>query len=124
MVDAPAVLDRRERRGASGRRSDPAGAGRTLAGSFNAGPVEMLIERHFVWQGVDKDGLPTYHTSLPRAFIDAFMQLPPGHSSLPTVRGVCTAPMVARNGAIIDGIGLDRQTGLYHAIDPALRACV
>jgi hypothetical protein len=32
--------------------------------------------------------------------------------------------MVALNGALIDGIGLDRDSGLLHHIDPALRDCV
>jgi hypothetical protein len=43
---------------------------------------------------------------------------------LPRVHAVNTAPLVAENGALIDGIGLDRSSGLLHHIEPAVRDCL
>ena len=40
------------------------------------------------------------------------------------VRVINTAPLVAISGNVIEGVGLDRNTGLVHRIDPLLRACV
>ena len=50
------------------------------------------------------------------------MQLSP--SFLPVARAINTAPLISRSGAVIDGAGLDRKTGLVHRIDPLLRACL
>ena len=43
---------------------------------------------------------------------------------MPVARAINTAPLVAMNGNIIDGVGLDRQSGLIHRIEPQLRACL
>src|SRR5262245_46412356 len=50
------------------------------------------------------------------------MQLSP--STVPIVRAINTAPLVSISGTLIDGVGLDRDTGLVHRIDPLLRACL
>ena len=50
------------------------------------------------------------------------MQLSP--SFLPVARAINTAPVISRSGTVIDGVGLDRKTGLVHRIDPLLRACL
>jgi hypothetical protein len=83
--------------------------------------VEMLMERYIRWV-VEKPMKAPYFGALPRAFIDGLMQLSP--SSMPTVRAINTAPLVAMSGKVIDGVGLDRTTGLLHRIDPLLRACL
>ena len=50
------------------------------------------------------------------------MQLSP--SAIPEVRAINTAPLISISGNVIDGVGLDRSTGLVHRIDPLLRACL
>jgi hypothetical protein len=82
--------------------------------------LELLIERYIHWIVHKKDG--TYFGALPRPFIDALMQLSP--SAMPVARAINTAPLVSLSGNIIDGVGLDRGTGLVHRIDPLLRSCV
>jgi hypothetical protein len=82
--------------------------------------VQLLIERYVRWVARKKDD--TYFGTLPRPFIDALMQLSP--STMPVARAINTAPLVSLSGNIIDGVGLDRGTGLIHRIDPLLRACV
>src|SRR5262249_37943113 len=59
---------------------------------------------------------------LPSPFINALMQYP--GSALPVARAINTAPLVTASGRMIDGVGLDRDTGLIHRIDPSLRSCV
>src|SRR5246127_5096286 len=34
------------------------------------------------------------------------------------------APLLNASGRLIDGVGLDRATGLFHRINPALRSCL
>ena len=82
--------------------------------------VEMLIERYVGWL-VEKDK-KSYFGALPRPYIDALMQFSP--SAIPVVRAINTAPLVSMSGNVIDGVGLDRSTGLVHRIDPLLRACL
>jgi hypothetical protein len=52
------------------------------------------------------------------------MQMPGSVSKLPHVNAINTAPMVAENGAIIEGFGLDRDSGIFHHIEPGLRDCL
>jgi hypothetical protein len=82
--------------------------------------VEMLIERYVRWTVEKKTG--SYFGALPRPYVDALMQLSP--SSIPIARAINTAPLVSISGNVIDGVGLDRGTGLVHRIDPLLRACL
>ena len=82
--------------------------------------VEMLTERYVRWIVVKKNS--QYFGALPRPFVDALMQLSP--STVPTARAINTAPLVSLSGTVIDGVGLDRDTGLVHRIDPLLRACL
>jgi hypothetical protein len=93
---------------------------------FDLTPIatERLLERYFAWEMYDKDGNVTGTATLPRPFIDAFMQMSGRESRLPHINSINTAPLVAMNGAIIDGDGLDRDSGIYHFIEPGLRDCV
>jgi hypothetical protein len=82
--------------------------------------VEMLVERYVRWT-VEKEDRQ-YFGALARPYLDALMQLSP--SAIPVARAINTAPMIYMSGSVIDGVGLDRDTGLVHRIDPMLRACV
>ena len=82
--------------------------------------VEMLTEQYVRWLVQRKND--HYFCSLPRPYIDALMLLPT--STIPVVRAINTAPLISLSGAVIDGVGLDRHTGLLHRIDPHLRACL
>ena len=82
--------------------------------------VEMLVERYVRWI-VTKEN-KSYFGALPRPYIDALMQLSP--SAIPEVRAINTTPLISISGNVIDGVGLDRSTGLVHRIDPLLRACL
>jgi hypothetical protein len=82
--------------------------------------AEMLVERYVRWSVVKSK--KSYFGALPRPYIDGLMQHSP--SSIPVVRAINTAPLVVMSGKVIDGVGLDRSTGLLHRIDPLLRACV
>jgi hypothetical protein len=93
---------------------------------FDLTPIttERLIEKYMAWEMYDKEGNVIGTATLPRPFIDAFMQMSGSESLLPHVNAINTAPMVAMNSAIIDGVGLDRDSGLYHFIEPTLRDCL
>jgi hypothetical protein len=82
--------------------------------------VKMLVER-YVRFVVEKRNT-TYFGTLPGPFVTALMEYP--LSDVPVVRAINTAPLVAMSGQVIDGVGLDRDTGLVHRVDPLLRACV
>jgi hypothetical protein len=82
--------------------------------------VELLLERYVRWEVVTRDAY--YFGALPAAFINALIEFP--GSALPVARAINTAPLVTMSGRIIDGVGLDRATGLVHRIDPVLRSCV
>ena len=76
----------------------------------------MLVER-YVRFVVEKKNI-----TFPTPFVTALMEFAP--SDIPVVRAINTAPLVMMSGQVIDGVGLDRNTGLVHRIDPLLRACV
>ena len=82
--------------------------------------VNMMIERYVRWLIVKEK--KEYFGQLPSSHVDAFMQLSP--SLLPVARAINTAPLISKSGTVIDGAGLDRKTGLFHRIDPLLRACL
>jgi hypothetical protein len=82
--------------------------------------VEMLVERYVAFRVEKKNAV--YFGALPGPFVTALMQFSP--SVIPVVRAINTAPLVAMSGQVIDGAGLDRDSGLVHRIDPPLRACV
>jgi hypothetical protein len=63
-----------------------------------------------------------YFGALPGPFVAALMEFSP--SGVPVARAINTAPLVTMSGQVIDGVGLDRETGLVHRIDPLLRACL
>jgi hypothetical protein len=81
--------------------------------------VNMVIERYVRWWVVKEH--KRYFGQLPDSHVNALMQL--SSSLLPVARAINTAPLISRSGAVIDGVGLDRKTGLVHRIDPLLRAC-
>lgn len=82
--------------------------------------VEMLIEKRVRWLVYTMEG--GYYGTLPTPFILALMEYP--NSAVPVVRAINTSPLIKMSGTVIEGAGLDRRTGLFHRIDPALRACV
>ena len=63
-----------------------------------------------------------YFAAFPMPFINALMEYP--NSAIPVVRAINTAPLVTRSGDVIDGVGFDRITELFHRIDPVLRTCL
>jgi len=83
--------------------------------------VELLLEQYVRWVASKKDG-GAYFAALPMPFTRALMEYP--NSTIPVVRAVNTSPLVTPSGRVIDGVGLDRTTGLVHRIDPILRACL
>jgi hypothetical protein len=86
--------------------------------------VNMMIEKYLIWEKADKDGLFLYNGVLGERYIKSLMQLKPEESGLPHIRAVVTAPMILGNGELLDGIGLDRGSGLYYAIEPSMRGCL
>src|SRR6516165_3793495 len=82
--------------------------------------VKMLVERYVCFV-VEKNHV-TYFGALPAPFVAALMEFSP--SDIPVARAINTSPLVTMSGQVIDGVGLDRDTGLVHRIDPLLRACV
>jgi hypothetical protein len=91
----------------------------TLARLTSTG-VKMLVER-YVRFVVEKKNV-SYLGQLPGSFVAALMEFSP--SEIPVVRAINTAPLVTPSGQIIDGVGLDRDMGIVHRIDPQLRACL
>jgi len=83
--------------------------------------VELLLENYVRWIAHTKSG-EAYFAALPIAFIKALMEFP--NSAIPVVRAINTSPLVTMSGGVIDGVGLDRPSGLVHRIDPVLRKCV
>jgi hypothetical protein len=83
--------------------------------------VELLLEKYVRWVASKKD-VADYFAALPIPFTRALMEYP--NSKIPVVRAVNTSPLVTPTGRLIDGVGLDRTTGLVHRIDPVMRACV
>jgi hypothetical protein len=82
--------------------------------------IELLLEKYVRWS-VQKQNA-SYFGALPRPFVDALNEYSP--SSIPIVRAINTTPLVTISGNIISGVGLDRNTGLVHRIDPLLHACL
>ena len=83
--------------------------------------VELLLEQYVRWIEYKKDG-GAYFAALPMPFIKALMEYP--SSAVPVVRAINTVPAHYRVGRSIDGVGLDRTTGLFHRIDPIMRKCL
>jgi hypothetical protein len=82
--------------------------------------VKLLVERYVCFV-VEKKHV-SYFGALPAPFVTALMEFSP--SDIPVVRAINTAPLVAMSGKVIEGVGLDRGTGIVHRIDPLLRACL
>ncbi|MHC2842830.1 hypothetical protein [Bradyrhizobium diazoefficiens] len=83
--------------------------------------VELTIEERVCWTCRRRDG-STYFGATPRPHVVALMEYK--SSSMPIVRAINTSPLVTASGRVLDGVGLDRSTGLFHRIDPLLRDCV
>jgi hypothetical protein len=82
--------------------------------------IKMLVEGYVCFT-VEKKNI-SYFGQLPGSFVAALMEFSP--SRIPVVRAINTAPLVTPSGQVIDGVGLDRNTGIVHRIDPLLRACL
>jgi hypothetical protein len=82
--------------------------------------VELLLENYVRWIVYTLER--NYFGALPPAHVNALMEY--SKSALPVVRAINTAPLVTPSGQVINGVGLDRATGLVHRIDPVLRACL
>jgi hypothetical protein len=82
--------------------------------------IELLLEHYIRWVVYTGEG--SYFGALPGPFIKALIEYSP--SAIPVVRAINTGPLVTMSGRIITGVGLDRDTGLIHRIDPVLRSCL
>lgn len=82
--------------------------------------VELLLEGYVRW--IVYTDKKTYFGALPASHINALVEYP--RSAIPVARAINTGPLVTMSGRVIDGVGLDRKTGLVHRIDPVLRSCV
>ena len=82
--------------------------------------VEFLLEQYIRWLVQTRAG--SYFAALPAPYINALMEY--SRSAVPVARAINTGPLVTMSGRIIDGVGLDRGTGLVHRIDPVLRSCL
>jgi hypothetical protein len=82
--------------------------------------VELLLEHYMRWIVHTRDG--SYFAALPAPYINALMEY--SRSAVPVARAINTGPLVTMSGRVIDGVGLDQNTGLVHRIDPVLRSCV
>ena len=80
--------------------------------------VKMLVERYVRFDVQKKNH--SYPGSLPGPFVAALMEY--STSGIPVARAINTSPLVTTSGHVIDGVGLDRDTGLVHRIDPLIRA--
>jgi hypothetical protein len=85
--------------------------------------VGLLVEDHIRFETGRTDKKPIYAAAPQTSYIDALIQLGDA-SEMPIVRAINTAPLVAANGNVMTGAGLDRKTGLFHRIEPLLRDCV
>ncbi|XIA64704.1 hypothetical protein ACFIOY_38950 [Bradyrhizobium sp. TZ2] len=83
--------------------------------------VELLLENYVRWIAYKKGGAG-YFAALPTAFITALVEY--ANSKISVVRAINTSPLITMTGRVIEGVGLDRRTGLVHRIDPALRSCL
>ncbi len=91
---------------------------------LSAVEVELLIEQHIRFETQATDRKPSYPAALQEPFIKALMAISAEMSVMPIGRAVNTAPLVAMNGVIISGTGLDRRSGLIHRIELELLACL
>jgi hypothetical protein len=87
---------------------------------LSATGVEFLLEQYIRWLVETRAG--SYYAALPSPYINALMEY--SRTAVPVARAINTGPLVTMSGRVIDGVGLDRETGLVHRIDPILRSCV
>ena len=100
--------------GASGPAAEP------TIHALSATGIQMLIEKYACFLANGREG--PYEAALPLPFIDGLNDYQ--NTKLPLIRAINTAPVVADDGTLVDGDGLDRKTGLFHFIDPDLRKCL
>jgi hypothetical protein len=91
---------------------------------FTAVKVALLIEEHLRFDKPPTVNSPGYAARLQRPYVEAAMSLGADNSLMPIARAIVTAPIVAKNGCIIAGVGLDRSTGLVYRIEPGLLSCI
>lgn len=82
--------------------------------------IEFLVERHVHYRIENK--YQSYPACLPPPFITALNEYK--NSMLPLLRVINSSPLITVSGGVIDGEGLDRDTGIFHHIDPRLRSCL
>jgi hypothetical protein len=82
--------------------------------------IELLLEHYMRWIVNTRE--KSYFAALPSPYINALMEY--SKSAVAVARAINTGPLVTMSGRVIDGAGLDRETGLVHRIDPVLRSCV
>jgi hypothetical protein len=82
--------------------------------------IEFLVEKYVQYQVKTQKRI--YAGSLPRPFITALNEYK--GSALPVLKVVNSSPLITVSGEIIDGEGLDRDTGIFHHIDAPLRSCL
>jgi hypothetical protein len=86
--------------------------------------AQRMVEKHVRYRKYDKDGSFLDFARLYTSFIQAFLAIPAEESALPLVKAVCTLPMVLENGAVMSGVGLDRDTGIFYDIELSLLNCL
>ena len=82
--------------------------------------IELLVEQYVRYMMETRTHI--YPASLPRPFIAGLNEY--RNSALPILKVVNSSPLITVSGEIIDGEGLDRDTGIFHHIDARLRACL
>jgi hypothetical protein len=82
--------------------------------------IELLVEKYIQYRVLTLT--QTYPASLPRPFITALNEYQ--NSALPVLKVINSSPLITASGEIIDGEGLDRDTGIFHQIDAPLRSCL
>jgi hypothetical protein len=86
--------------------------------------VGLLVEQYIRFEPIPTPMDSGHPAALQRPFVDALMEMSAAESMLPVVRVINTAPLVAMNGNIIAGAGLDRSSGIFHLIEPWLLECL
>jgi hypothetical protein len=72
--------------------------------------VKMLVEDYVCFVVQKKN--TSYFGALPGPFVAALMEY--STSGIPVARAINTAPLVTMSGHVIDGVGLNRDTGLVY----------
>jgi hypothetical protein len=92
-----------------------------LITKHNRNSLSHEIERYIeYYEESEKNGRRV--VALPSSFVDHFIDY--RDSQMPQVANVVTAPMVMLDGTLFAPDGLDRESRLYFAVEPALRSLI